>query len=733
MGKQKEKILRRASGKELRKKAENVVNRKRGLCLLAGMLAGLALAKEETGGTALNAAGLTQTTETQVKELQHTHSGEEGACYRNVHHPCSGAVYHAWTSGDTEIYGCVECGHLYYDEDPAICEGNWEITLDCSVSGMGSFYIEKKQEGESACLQAGIRDKSSDITDHDISWNVSGAEETDGISVIEISENRTYTATLRWYDDKADMWHTDSLSYTDLTVPVRVDLLDGEELLSSVKIAYGDALPSVTPPEKKGYRFTGFYSGEIQYYDEKGEPTGADTELEKPELKLRAGWEAKTYLLYFGEDADGDGMPDQSTSVAYGEELTLPHPELPQNRTGYLFDGYWLGDTCVIDGKGVSCGKWILDPEDAEVCLEERWKAKEFDISYEDSTVHVVYDEAYPDIRIGTAGIAEGYEAEGLYLDGDKVFLADGRAAQGVWHWDLDEMEEETGLKLKTVPCPAEENADEEDDDEEDEQADIAIQETVTVPPLPTEKEGQPQQSISENVLAETPIPYQEPQPQAEILLPVQEEVQGSGEDTDREESDPQAEAAGEKTEKEAGTERQEAGDEAERAEPLMVESILENTDAGNRNTVNTEIPKREQEGPHETEIRQMQSVEKRTPVITAKTVAVAAAAVTGGAGALWCVYAGMIYFFALAQVNTICTDGSKKFLGRVHIRAQKGKHFEMELTKALLEQCETDRVLIRIPVVFAGLFKNRALSVVAGSKKQQILMRSEIYLTIQV
>lgn len=112
------------------------------------------------------------------------------------------------------------------------------------------------------------------------------------------------------------------------------------------------------------------------------------------------------------------------------------------------------------------------------------------------------------------------------------------------------------------------------------------------------------------------------------------------------------------------------------------------------------------------------------------KTVA-AAAAVTGCLGGVAGIYAGLVYLFAMAEVDTICIDGRKKRLGRKSIRSEKGSSYSIELGRDILEHCETDRICIRMSSVFVRFHKNRSLIVKAREKRLSGYIKREVYLTL--
>ena len=108
------------------------------------------------------------------------------------------------------------------------------------------------------------------------------------------------------------------------------------------------------------------------------------------------------------------------------------------------------------------------------------------------------------------------------------------------------------------------------------------------------------------------------------------------------------------------------------------------------------------------------------------------AVAVTGGClGGLAGVYAGLVYLFAMAEIDTICTDGRRKRLGKQVIRSEKGGRFVIAPAKELLERCETDRICIRMSALFVHFYRNRDLIVKMEGKSRATYVRREVCLNL--
>ena len=149
--------------------------------------------------------------------------------------------------------------------------------------------------------------------------------------------------------------------YSQFLFPICLRFYNGNTLQQQAEMSYGGRWPSVVAPEKEGYRFEGFYSGETQYYDADGEPTGEDSHIEDTELNLYASWTPKTYTVYYGPDSDEDGRPDQSFEAVYDEVYeAVAVPDLPE---GEEIKGYTLHGRTVFNEQGKPIGTWRWDVE----------------------------------------------------------------------------------------------------------------------------------------------------------------------------------------------------------------------------------------------------------------------------------------------------------------------------------------------------------------------------------
>ena len=108
---------------------------------------------------------------------------------------------------------------------------------------------------------------------------------------------------------------------------------------TSVQVTYNGELPTITIPEKTGYKFKGYYSvknstsNTYKYYNQDGGPYSAHKIYTLTEdTTYYATWEAKEFTINFNINYEGGVNPD-STTVTYDSYYNLPIPE----REGYVF------------------------------------------------------------------------------------------------------------------------------------------------------------------------------------------------------------------------------------------------------------------------------------------------------------------------------------------------------------------------------------------------------------
>lgn len=129
---------------------------------------------------------------------------------------------------------------------------------------------------------------------------------------------------------------------------VSFDKQNGTGGTNSVTVTYDAALPTITPPTRKGYMFKGYYSGKQasgkQYYTGNNPCAGVREYDEPNNITLYAYWEIIKYdVQVYNED---DSI-FRTIQVAYGEQMPNFATFAPK-KEGYTFNGYFSGK----DGNG---------------------------------------------------------------------------------------------------------------------------------------------------------------------------------------------------------------------------------------------------------------------------------------------------------------------------------------------------------------------------------------------
>ncbi len=126
----------------------------------------------------------------------------------------------------------------------------------------------------------------------------------------------------------------------------------------SMTVNYGEYC-ELPEPEKLGYNFAGWYSGNTKYTSGKWTKDSGIT--------LEAKWTAAKYNVTFNSNG---GSNVQGITVTYGANYNLSEP----TRKGYIFDGWYSGSI-----KFNQSGNWKTA---AAVKLEAHWIAKEYTVEF---------------------------------------------------------------------------------------------------------------------------------------------------------------------------------------------------------------------------------------------------------------------------------------------------------------------------------------------------------------
>lgn len=221
-----------------------------------------------------------------------------------------------------------------------------------------------------------------------------------------------------WYNGSTKFvggtWTTDSAvtltaSWQPKQYTVSLNANGGSLSSTKITVTYGNTYQLPTP-YKKGYTFTGWYSGSKKYSSGTWNTDG--------NLSLSAQWEISKYTVYF--DPNGGTASKSSMQVTYGSYFTLP----TATRTGYTFDGWYKGSTKFDD-----YSKWETE---SDVTLTAKWTGKSYTVSLNanggscsSKSVSVVYGSSY---SLPTPS-KTGYVFKGWFRSGTKF-------TDGIWNYD---------------------------------------------------------------------------------------------------------------------------------------------------------------------------------------------------------------------------------------------------------------------------------------------------------
>ena len=145
-------------------------------------------------------------------------------------------------------------------------------------------------------------------------------------------------------------------------------------------------------PTKDGYTFIGWTGTDLET------PT-VDVTISKwsaGEREYIANWKANDYTIKF--NVSGGIIANSTQNVTFDANVKLPTP----TRTGYTFDGWYVGDKLYSDGE------W---KDTSDLTLTAKWTAKQYTITFDDvkeKDVVVTYDYNYIDSTATTVTLYDG-------------------------------------------------------------------------------------------------------------------------------------------------------------------------------------------------------------------------------------------------------------------------------------------------------------------------------------
>ncbi len=424
---------------------------------------------------------LVATTESIVStDIYHHHSAK---CSETINYRCRGKAVKI-PSGyfENERMYRVECTEIHgngylSDLDPRLVE---QMHEDCTADNMTSeeadaFINEHWKGGYHDLVMTGLhcgleegekigkisilhnkelqimnlRIEGGDIAKVDSSFNMGTVYDDDNYGIgggelyISYDSNGKYIGTYTYRDVESGEEFSGSLEYVithlPITVKYSIDGVVNDQLTNTMQ--YGGALPPVSKPVKKGYRFMGYYMNGVRYYDENCQQVnGTDTGFPDMSVTFTAQWVPEEYTIEYA---------GYSFKVKYDSSYRGIIPDPSRAPEGYELDKFCIGDVEPFNNDGsakYSSWVWTIGTQGVH-SVTEVWKARHFELKYGDPDSNggevpgagsVEYDAAYPKITPVIWNTPKGHELEGIYFSGEKLYDEKGEPLYSQWKWVPD-------------------------------------------------------------------------------------------------------------------------------------------------------------------------------------------------------------------------------------------------------------------------------------------------------
>ncbi len=200
--------------------------------------------------------------------------------------------------------------------------------------------------------------------------------------------------------------HTLKAAWTVAEYEIKLDANGGVVNPASIGVDYGTPYGTLPVPAREGYTFEGWYLGNTLVTAETMVTTDSNH-------TLKAKWKVNTYKVPL--DPNGGTVSPTDEDVTYDEKYgTLPKP----TRTGYTFEGWYLGDTLITENTIVKTAK--------DHTLLAKWKANTYQVTLKlpsgatvnPTTITVTYGQPY---GVLPAPTKTGYTLDFWYLNGTQV------------------------------------------------------------------------------------------------------------------------------------------------------------------------------------------------------------------------------------------------------------------------------------------------------------------------
>ncbi|MCR4586593.1 MAG: hypothetical protein K5686_12825 [Lachnospiraceae bacterium] len=536
-------------------------------------------------------------------------------------------------------------------------------------------------------------------------------------------------------------------------------------------ITYGSDYPPIGVPDPEpGMVFEGYYYGDEQIYDEEGKPTGnGKWRWDIPdgeEIKLEARWTPKKYSIFFGPDHDGDGIGDLFITVTYGQ----PYPSInpPVYDDGELFDGFYCNGELVWDCEGNPAGGvWKWDPE--EYPLESRThvpapepkepeadpdRDKEADKDPDSNKNDESTDSGSPDNEKDTdkrSGSPDNEKDTDKHSDSPDSDRDSDKRTEPDKDKDTDPDRDKTP-DPRPEPSPDKDRVEEPEKDGDDE----AVKDTEDEDKA---KKKEKKKQKSNDSSKDTDVKNQDNDKTSDDSNTVDNNNTDNTNNNKATPSDDDAvsknaaipegddEGDGPTKKDKNRTKRKEISKtdistDMQRYREEMSEFMLKNKDdTVPVSTVYSAVMKK---GEDMEALKK--ALEEKAGVTAAEKnakaaggavwkekavkIAKAGAVTAGSAAGLAAVYAGLVYLFGMAEIYSICPDGRKKRLGKLAIN-EEGDGFMVNISRSILNECETNRLGMRLSALFVSRNRNREMIINNDGRKTQEYIRRDIVVTV--
>lgn len=448
-------------------------------------------------------------------------------------------------------------------------------------------------------------------------------------------------------------------------------------------------------PQRDGYDFRGLEYEGTEIYGQDG--TAVDTAIDDHIVEwIRSGenvilderWERKSWELRYGTDTDGDGLPDGSMTLDYGEQL--PGLNALAERDGSEpgeFLGWGFGDLVLWDEDGQPV-KETLDTD------LDRWK---------DASGQLVIGEVYKkpaNTGSGASAANSSGNGSGGYDEEDDRTYGDGMVRPGDDSRVLSDNEGDPGQNGAGSVS-----------------ADSAGNDSISA--NEADATGVSQNAADADAGSDTGNTGREDSDGNRENGGGGSETDGSGDPAGR--PDAAAVDPGQTDSEEQPIDAEESG--------LSEEAEHDGADIGNEEqgqpTESLSTDEQDREIGGETSGDGRSGLRKVMPVVRK---AAAAVAVTGGVSfALLAAYMGLVWLTAMAEISGICGNGKVKRLGKLTIQSEKGRAFRVRIPQRFIDECDTGQLRIRIPGIFARHYRKCELIIEAGKSARIERIRREI------